>query len=223
MCGRYTLIQTGDLGERFGAPEVPDGLRPSFNAAPGQDLPVVTGGGPHKVEVMRWGLVPSWAKDPRIGYKMINARAETAAEKPSFRASFKSRRCLVPASGYYEWKREGGKKQPYYFTVKGEDLFALAGLWAEWRDENGNALQSFTILTTEPNALAAGVHDRMPVILGREHEASWLDGNTAPKVILETLQPLDPERMEAWPVSARVNSPHHNDPVLIQRTIIPAS
>ena len=139
------------------------------------------------------------------------------AEKPSFRTSFKSRRCLVPVSGYYEWKREGNRKQPYYYTVKGEPLFALAGLYAEWHDREGNELRSFAVITTEANALAAEVHDRMPVILGRGQEAAWLDGEASPDELRALLRPFNPERMDAWLVSARVNSSAQNDTGLTTR------
>jgi len=163
MCGRYTLDQVEALRARFMAENGLEGFRATYNAASGQSLPGVTRNSPNCVELMRWGLVPAWADDPKVGYRMINAGAETVAEKPAFRSSFRSKRCLVPVTGYYEWKKEGTKKQPYYYRLREQEAFALAGLSAEWHDAQGNELRSFAVITTAAIELAAEVHDRMPV------------------------------------------------------------
>ncbi len=161
---------------------------------------------------MRWGLVPSWARDPSIGYKTINARAETVSTTASFREPFKSQRCLIPADGFYEWKRDGKIRQPYCFEVNDGELFAFAGLWDRWRNPQGELLESCTILTTTPNSLLANIHDRMPVILRPDHYDLWLDPafrNTAS--LLEMLKPLAAGLMRRYPVSTRVNQVENDD------------
>ncbi len=215
MCGRYTLANPEDLHERFETTNALDDLTPHYNIAPGQAMPVVTRNSPNRLEIMRWGLVPVWATDIRIGYRMINARAETVREKPAFRSSFKSRRCLVPISGYYEWKKEGANKQPYYYRLKKEALITLAGLTAQWYDDHGNELQTFTIITTAANSLASEVHDRMPVILTKKDEDIWLDPLTPLPVAEQLLKPFDPDRMESFPVSSDVGNPRNNTSSLI--------
>jgi putative SOS response-associated peptidase YedK len=166
---------------------------------------------------VQWGLVPSWAKDPSIGARMINARSETAADKPSYRAAFRRRRCLIPADGFYEWaQRPRGPKQPVRFTVGDGEPFAFAGLWEQWASPDG-ALESCTILTTAANALVARVHDRMPVILPPEAYDRWLHtGETEARSLLELLRPIDPRRMTARPVSTTVNSPRNETPECIE-------
>jgi putative SOS response-associated peptidase YedK len=162
--------------------------------------------------MMRWGLVPSWAKDPSTGYKTINARAETVATTAWFREPFKSQRCLIPADGFYEWVRNGKTKQPYCFEVNDGELFAFAGLWDRWRNPQGDVVESCTILTTTPNSLLADIHDRMPVILNPDHYDLWLDPafrNTAS--VSEMLKPFDATIMRRYPVSARVNHVQNND------------
>ncbi len=148
-----------------------------------------------ELQVMRWGLVPSWAKDPVIGYKTINARAETVAEKPSFRNAFIRRRCLIPASGFYEWLDVGGRKQPYKFTVTDQKLFAFAGLWEHWQGQHGNELTTCVIITTMPNRVVAQIHDRMPVILDREHYWEWLEDRPLPE-LQRMLVPYPAENMD---------------------------
>ena len=165
-----------------------------------------------KLSTMRWGLVPSWAKDPSIGYKTINARSETVATTASFREPFRSQRCLIPADGFYEWKREGKTKQPYCFEVNGGELFAFAGLWDRWRNPQGETIESCTILTTTPNSLLADIHDRMPVILSPDNYDLWLDPafrNTSS--VSEMLRPFDPSLMRRYPVSTRVNQAQNDD------------
>ena len=215
MCGRYSLAEPGKIAERFDAEPASGPLSASWNVAPGQSLPVITRNSPNKVEVMRWGLIPSWAKDPKIGYKMINARGETVAEKNSFRSAFKSRRCLVPATGYYEWKREGLEKLPYFFRLKSADLFSFAGLYEHWHNAEGNLLSTYTVITTEPNRVAERVHDRMPVILPREAEETWLSQDSTADQLMGLLVPYPEEDMDAYQVSQQVNSPVNNGEALV--------
>ncbi len=215
MCGRYALVVAGDgsLQRRFSLEELLDDPAPRFNVAPTQTLPVVVRHSPNHLEMMRWGLIPSWAKDPSVGNRMINARAETVAEKPAFRRPFRSRRCLVPASGFFEWKREGTGKQPYFVHLTDEPLFAFAGLYDIWHDPQGQEVRSYTILTTDANDLMAPIHNRMPVILAREDEDDWLDPDISePERLLPLLRPYPARAMEAYPVSRAVNSPMHDAP-----------
>ena len=167
MCGRYTLkTPVEKLAEEFGFDDSSVELPPNYNVAPTQGVAaVLEEDGRRRLEVLRWGLIPPWADDPQIGSRMINARAETAPEKPSFRRAFRERRCLIPADGFYEWKRMNGGKQPYYIHMKEGRPFAFAGLWESWKEAGGPEIRSCTILTTKPNALAGEIHDRMPVIL----------------------------------------------------------
>ncbi len=221
MCGRYVLTDTGELQTRFdiattgGGPEV----AARYNIAPTQTLPVVTRHSPNRLEAMRWGLIPSWAKDASIGSRLINARAETVAEKPSFRNALRARRCLVPASGFYEWKRHGTRKIPQYITLPDAPLFAFAGLWEQWRSPEGETVRSYTIITTEPNDLMATIHNRMPVILPREIEDDWLNGEITDAGYLQSLlRPYPADAMTAYAVSPAVSSPARDTPDLIRPT-----
>ncbi len=221
MCGRYTLTASGDaLVEEFDLNEEPE-LDARYNIAPTQEAAIVraTPAG-RELAQLRWGLVPSWAKDPSIGNRMINARAETVAEKPSFRAAFKRRRCLVPADGFYEWQKQpDGTKQPFHLRLKNHRPFAIAGLWERWRSEDPQEppLESFTLITTAANALAEQVHNRMPVILGREQRDLWLNPKQTDRARLEALlQPYDPDAMEIYPVSRFVNRPQNDSPRCIE-------
>jgi putative SOS response-associated peptidase YedK len=177
MCGRFRLTRASKLAERF-AIEPEDDWVPHYNVAPTQDIPVIR---QHTEEPkrfgsqMRWGLIPYWAKDASIGFKMINARADTVATKPAFRDSLKKRRCLIPADGFYEWKKDGKSKTPFCFTMADDSLFAFAGLWDSWRNSEGQRIETCSIITTTPNALCADVHDRMPVILPDDAYDLWLD------------------------------------------------
>ncbi len=187
-----------------------------YNVAPGQIVAAVRQD--HEKPVrhfakLKWGLVPFWAKDPNIGYKMINARAETIAEKPAYRDALKSRRCLIPADGFYEWKREGKAKQPFHFGLKDDGIFAMAAIWERWKDPKGGVLETCSILTTTPNALMQDVHDRMPVILQPDDYDLWLDpGSKKPEAILDLLKPLDARLMRRYAVSTHVNSAKFDDP-----------
>lgn len=220
MCGRYAIVLVGDgsFQRRFSLEGSLDDPPPRYNVAPTQTLPVITRNSPNRVEMMRWGLIPSWAKEASIGSRMINARAETVAEKPAFRASLRSRRCLVPASGFYEWQRDGNDKVPHFIHLRHEPLFAFAGLFDVWRDPNGQTVKSYTILTTGPNALMSSIHNRMPVILRRADEDEWLNpANTEPQQLLPLLRPYPAESMEAYPVSRMVNSPANDTPDVLKR------
>ena len=215
MCGRFTL--TADLtllAVRFHFDPAALSYTPSYNIAPSQQiLTVMNDGTSNGAGYLRWGLVPSWAKDPSIGHRMINARVETVAEKPSFRQALQRRRCLVLADGFFEWQKHGSTKTPMYMRLHGQLPFAFAGLWDTWHDTTGAPLSTCTIVTTTANALLAPIHQRMPVILPPEAEAAWLDRHlTAPEALCALLSPYTPERMEAYAVSAAVNSPRHNAP-----------
>lgn len=219
MCGRYTLTTSkGKLAEEFDlSGELPE-LTPSYNIAPTQDVAAILGDGEERrLELMRWGLIPSWADDSEIGSRMINARSETVAEKPSFRAAFKRRRCLVPADGFYEWQKTNGAKQPFHIRLQDERPFALAGLWETWQDEDGPEVHSCTILTTEANDLLAPVHSRMPVILDPENYDFWLDPDVQEKEPLTgLLRPYPSEEMEAYAVNRFVNSPSNDGPRCVE-------
>jgi putative SOS response-associated peptidase YedK len=218
MCGRYTLtIDEAMAMDRFDLDASEAAHTPRFNIAPTQAVPVVLNEAPRRLSVARWGLIPSWAKDPAIGSRMINARAETLAEKASFRAAFKRRRCLVLADGFYEWRKDGTAKTPMYARLKTGEPFALAGLWEVWKPPEGDALRTCTIITTEPNALLAPIHNRMAVILSREYEQAWLDADTEPLELMAMLQPYPADLMEAREVSRRVNSPAVDEPSLVER------
>ncbi len=222
MCGRYTLkAEKKEMEEEFGARvESAEALPARYNIAPTQFIPVVRHLEAERfLSAMKWGLIPSWAKDEKIGNKMINARAETVAEKPAFRSAFKSRRCIVPASGFYEWKRLGDKegKQPFYFYLKDKPVFGFAGLWEEWRDtKSGEILESCTIITTEANEVLLPVHDRMPVILKAEDYEQWLDTKETKSERLQKLLVSYPAKeMSLHQVSRAVNSPTTDSPELI--------
>jgi putative SOS response-associated peptidase YedK len=218
MCGRYTLkTPVEKLAEEFGFDASSVELPPNYNVAPTQEVAAVLAENGHRrLELLRWGLIPSWADDPGIGSRMINARSETAPEKPSFRRAFRERRCLIPADGFYEWKRVNGGKQPYYIHMKEERPFAFAGLWESWKDEGGPEIRSCAILTTKPNALAREIHDRMPVILPAGSYAAWLDPEAEKEELVALLVPYPEDEMETYPVSRFVNSPQNNDPRCVE-------
>jgi len=219
MCGRFRVARSKELlEEAFGAVDgpVPVEWSPRYNVAPGQSIVAVRQDAARPVRELvklRWGLIPAWAKEASVGYKMINARAETAAEKPSFREAMKRRRCLIPADGFYEWKKAGGKKLPYCLTMADDAIFAFAGLWERWRDPAGEPVESCTILTTEPNELAREIHDRMPVILAPEDYDLWLDpGFARLDALEEMLKPYPAAGMHRYRVSDRVNQVKNDDP-----------
>ena len=218
MCGRFTLtISPEQLQDQFGLSEPPSAdLAPRYNIAPTQAVAVVTNSTDRKLEIFQWGLIPSWAKDPKIGNKLINARAETLAEKPSFRTALKRRRCLVVADGFYEWKKDGARKTPMYIQMEDGRPFGFAGLWEVWQPPDGSLLKTCTIITTEPNELTATIHNRMPAILPPEAYDAWLKPGELPaEEVLPLLRPYDARRMKATPVSTRVNSPSVDSPECI--------
>jgi putative SOS response-associated peptidase YedK len=222
MCGRYTLKTPGtQVATLFGLAEEPS-LTPRYNIAPTQAVPVVrvlranpeTKG--RELVPLRWGLVPPWADDPSVGNRLINARAETVAGKPSFRGAFRHRRCLIPADGFYEWRKEGAKKQPVYVRRKDGQPFAFAGLWEEWERE-GEVIESCAIITTEANDLMAEFHDRMPVIVRPKDYGLWLDPQVQDPALLEPLlRPYPGGEMEVYPVGRLVNDPRHEDPKCVE-------
>jgi putative SOS response-associated peptidase YedK len=216
MCGRYRLSRRKQLVEEyFGAVSEEDEWSPRYNVAPSQPVLTIRQDAREpvrKLATMRWGLIPSWAKDIGIGYKTINARAETVATTPSFRDPFKSQRCLMPADGFYEWQRNGKTKQPYCFEVNDGELFAFAGLWDRWRNPQGEVIESCTILTTTPNSLLADIHDRMPVILDPDDYDQWLEPAFRDAGSLSAmLRPFDAALMHRYPVSTRVNQVLNDD------------
>ncbi|MFO7543457.1 MAG: SOS response-associated peptidase [Thiobacillus sp.] len=205
MCGRFALkTPASQLASHFKLDEAVE-VAPRYNIAPGTDIPTIRHSpeGKRVMHLLRWGLVPHWAKDPSISNKLSNARGETVAEKPSFRDAFKRRRCLVPADGFYEWKAEGKLKQPYYFSMKDGAPFALGGVWESWRAPNGDVLRTCCLITTEPNEIMLPVHDRMPVIVSPENYEQWLTGEPADAQSL--IKPYPVEDMQAWAVSRRVS------------------
>ncbi len=218
MCARYTLTDTGELLIRqFRLAELPDDYRPRYNIASTQPVTVVLGAEGRRAASFRWGLIPYWAKDPRIGQKLINARAETVAVKPSFRHSLRRRRCLVPADGFYEWRAHNGRKQPFRVVLAAGGVFAFAGLWDRWTSPEGEEVYSCTILTTDANDRIRPIHDRMPVILPPEDYDLWLDpGVQEPEAVLPLLRPAPDDLLRAYPVSTLVNSPRHDSPACIE-------
>ncbi len=210
MCGRYTLTVTlEELMLRFliGETTIPQ-LEPRYNVAPGQMVMAVVSDGKHnRLGELKWGLVPPWADDPKIGSRMLNARAETAAAKPAFRDALRRKRCLIPADGFYEWQRTESGKQPMRITLRSREPFAMAGLYETWVSPAGERLSTCTVLTTSPNGLMASIHDRMPVILRREDEPLWLDRGIQDAARLSPLLvPYPEEEMAAYPVGAGVGS-----------------
>jgi putative SOS response-associated peptidase YedK len=216
MCGRYRRSRRKQLVEEyFGAVSEEHDWNPRYNVAPSQPVLIIRQDAREpvrKVSAVRWGLIPSWSKDPSIGYKTINGRSERVATTPSFRDPFKSQRCLVPADGFYEWKRERKTKQPYCFEMNDGNLFAFAGLWDKWKSPQGEVVESCTILTTSPNPLLADIHDRMPVILSPDNYDLWLDpAFQDTRSVSQMLKPFDPVLMKRYPVSMRVNLVQNDD------------
>ena len=211
MCGRFTAsFEFREIKVRYSLQQDLPCFGRRFNIAPSQEVPVIIqNGGKNELKMMRWGLVPSWAPDRSIANRMINARAETITEKPSFRRLLESRRCLIPADGFYEWRREGTGKVPVWFYIKKKEPFAFAGLWDGWRDVEGEMLHTFTIITTSPNALLRRIHTRMPVIFDPLQAKQWLDPrlSTRPADIAAVLAPFPSELMESHDVSPLVNKP----------------
>ena len=217
MCGRFILSQPTDaIASAFNIAQIPP-LEPRYNIAPTQLIPSILSapGGEKQLQMLRWGLIPSWAKDAKISAKLINARAETVSEKPSFKAAFKRRRCLIIADGFYEWQRQEKKKQPYYFRLQNAQLFAFAGLWEQWKSPDEDIINSCTILTTEANDLLRPIHDRMPVILESKDYGLWLDSEAQQPQLQQLLRPYQADLMTSYTVSTKVNNPKNNTPECI--------
>ena len=219
MCGRFSLTTDKKrLAEAFAEFEPPREIVPRYNIAPSQPIAVVANDGQNKVDYFVWGLIPSWAKDPAIGNKMINARSETLAEKPSFKTAYKRRRCLILSDGFYEWRKNPDKtKTPMYIQLESREPFAFAGLWESWHSAEGDNILSCTIITTQPNDFMANIHNRMPVILPRQAYSQWLDpAEQNPDQLQHLLVPYPAEEMTAYPVSTVVNNPRNESPECIE-------
>jgi putative SOS response-associated peptidase YedK len=219
MCGRFSLGATIKVAQLFDLPDWPD-MPPRYNIAPSQDVPAVIQNretASRELRPMRWGLVPFWAKDPKVGNRLINARAETLATKPAFRESLRERRCLIPADGFYEWEQQGRRKQPWYIRMQDGRPFAFAGLWDRWRPADGERrLETCTIVTAASNDLVGRIHDRMPVILPPAAYGLWLDPNTHDVAPLQALlRPYPADDMVAFPIGTRVNNPANDTPDII--------
>lgn len=220
MCGRYTITVTMEelMARYFVNDSTIINYSPKYNAAPMQQIPaVINTGSSNKLGELRWGLVPSWAKDDKIGSKMINARAESLLEKPSFKRLVSTRRCIIPSDGFYEWKQQGSSKQPMRIVMRDGAIFSMAGLYDIWMDAEGNRLSTCTIITTTPNDLMAEIHNRMPVILKPEDEEKWLSReNQDATLLMKLLKPYDPNQMRAYPVSAAVGNVRNDTKELIK-------
>ncbi|MDH3588561.1 MAG: SOS response-associated peptidase [Gammaproteobacteria bacterium] len=221
MCGRFAFYSPAEAVTRIFGVENPPDIEPRFNIAPTQFVAVVRADehGERTISMLRWGLVPFWAKDKSIGNRMINARAETLTEKPAYKDPFRKRRCIVPANGFYEWKKQGSVKQPYFIGLGGDEPFGMAGLWARWRDKENDdeRLETFTIVTTTPNETVAPIHNRMPVVLSPEHFDKWLapdndDINSLQQILVSSVAT---DRFTIWPVSRKVNNTRNDDPGLV--------
>jgi putative SOS response-associated peptidase YedK len=219
MCGRFVFHADWNVVQQeFSLASSPVDFAARYNIAPTQHVPVITNENPHELSLYRWGLIPSWAKDAAIGNKMINARADGIDEKPSYRSAFKRRRCIVPASGFYEWQKgEGKTKTPMFIHLKDQDVFGLAGLWEVWKNADGEILRTFTIITTDANDFMRPIHDRMPVILHRKDYEKWLAPDEVPAdKLLPLLKPFESSKMTAYEVSRAVNTPSIDEPQLIE-------
>lgn len=215
MCGRYSFALEDELiWERFRVRVRTAIYKARYNCAPGQDLAVISNEDLSLLSFFRWGLIPYWSKDPAIGNRLINAKAETITEKPSFRNAFRNRRCLVPGDGFYEW-RKGKEKTPYRLQMSDGSPFAMAGIWDRWVSSDGEIIQSFAIITTRPNEKIAAIHDRMPVILPAEDESRWI-GQNSEEDLLKLLKPYPAGKMITYPVSTLVNSPKNDSPEILK-------
>lgn len=218
MCGRYSFApDLKVVNEHYDITVNDNDLDQNYNCAPSQQLPVVSNDNTKVLKKYHWGLIPFWAKDKKIGYKMINARGETITEKASFRNAFKKRRCLVPADAFYEWKRmpESKTKIPYRIFLKDQPLFSMAGIWEIWKNPEDEYVKSFTIITTTPNELMAEIHDRMPVILSKADEKTWLESGNQDE-LLGLIKPFPANKMDAYRISTLVNSPGNNSKEIIE-------
>lgn len=217
MCGRFTLTATSEaVAEQFQLMTLPASLSPRYNIAPSQSVAIITNTQPDHLQQVQWGLIPNWAKDPLIANKLVNARSESAFEKPSFKSALKMRRCLIPTSGFYEWKTVGGKKQPMYIYLEDSPLFAFAGLWETWLNpNNGETVASCSILTTEANEDIANIHHRMPVIVPPSDYLKWLEADDLPTQ-QAIMRPYANGHVAAYDVTRDVNKPNVDAPYLVQ-------
>jgi putative SOS response-associated peptidase YedK len=218
MCGRFTFEPTQDFYQRFHVSNRLDDVVARYNIAPGQLVPVIVAQSPNRVVLMRWGLIPHWAKDEKTRFKMINARVETLTQKPAYRDLLRKKRCLVPASGFYEWQAAGQEKVPFYIHPTSYDFMAFAGLYDTWTNPKGQDIATFTIITQDADPFMARLHNRMPVVLQRELEDEWLAPHlTDPYEVLALLQRNGSRELDAYPVSPLVNKPSVDGKTLIQR------
>ncbi len=221
MCGRTSITKTEkELEERFHATFYSEELErynplPNYNVAPTHYVPVITSDDPEHFHIFKWGLLPFWAKDKKIAYKMINARIETILEKNAYKKAVESRRCLVPMDGFYEWQRSGKKKLPYRIVTKDQEIFSVAGIWEKWKSPEGEDIYTFSIITKSPTSIMEGIHDRMPAILLPEQEKLWLDPEISGRDAVQMVIDYPPDQMEAYRVSTKVNSVRENEKSLI--------
>lgn len=220
MCGRFALVATREeITRQFRLTEDCD-VVPRYNIAPGQQIIIIRQRSEGSVaSLVRWGLIPHWTKEESFSARVINARAETVHDKPLFREAFRLRRCLVPGTGFYEWKAVGNKKQPYFIHLDSNGLFAMAGIWESWRNPGGETIESCAIITTAANPVVRRVHDRMPVILPRESYLAWLDDASSVSLLQDTLRPFFAEAMSAYPVSGKVNTVSCEGEVCLRRVL----
>jgi putative SOS response-associated peptidase YedK len=214
MCGRFSLFSVQAILTRWDAVS-DEPIIPRYNIAPGQDILMIGNDYPGRLTEAKWGLIPHWSKDPKIGFRTINAKAETLEEKPAFKEPFMRHRCLIPADGFYEWKETPSGKVPYRFTLKDESLFAFAGIFDLWKDDSGNLVKSVSIVTVEPNDLVKPIHDRMPAVLKKEHEDMWLGKASTSQLREVILKPYPAEEMRCYEVSSKINSSKDDMPEMI--------
>jgi len=217
MCGRFTLVKTTELSERFDAPNRLPELKPNYNVAPSQTMPaILPGDSNNTIQLMKWGLVPSWSKEPQTRFSTINARAEGLEDSRLYQRPFKSQRCIIPADGFYEWQKTSDKKIPHYIHLKDKQLFGFAGLYDIWHAGQPDELYTFSIITTSANSFMQSIHDRMPVILEKQYEEPWLDQSIDDAALLYSfLKPYDNAKMTAFPVKTDVNNVRNNSPELL--------
>lgn len=214
MCGRFQLSVKGkQISERYNTEVFDEMYKPNYNCTPSQYLPVITNIAPKKISLLKWGLVPFWAKDPKVGYRNINTRAETIDIKPSFKKAMEKNRCIIPANGFYEWKK-GTQKIPYRIAMINDSIMSFAGIYDQWTDAEGTIISTFSIITTEANSLVKSIHHRMPVILSKNNEEQWLYDNNKNN-LKKLLLPFSSDKMKMYEISNLVNSPQNNSPDII--------
>lgn len=219
MCGRYTFTSVSHIQNRYQTTnQLPKKFAPNYNATPGSMMPVITKNSPKKVSLMKWGLIPFWSKDPKIGYKLINARAETLHQKPAFKRALAKSRCLIPANGFYEWQKTDTTSSPHYFYSKKMDVISLAGIYETWKDAEDVILHTFAIVTTQANKYVKKIHHRMPLIFNHDQEDVWINPKTSTKNLLSLLSQACQFKLQSHKVSKEVNNPRHNSQDLIKKS-----